>query len=188
MARVNSAQEHSLCVQPTFLIGTYNEDDTPNFCPITWVSVTLDDNGFLLVISMNGAKRTKENIARTGLLSANLVSTDMLPLLDYFGSRSGRDGNKDAVVYDYQCGYAVAVPTLDKSRWVYECRVASTVQNGDTTTYFCRMENVQIPEEMQQADDRRGIDLTKLDPVVYSGMYHSVDKCLGKIGDFLQAD
>lgn len=29
------------------------------------------------------------------------------------------------------------------------------------------------------------IDLTVLDPVIYSGRYHSLGKMLGKIGDFI---
>ena len=188
MERINSAKVHSLCVQPTFLIGTYNEDNTPNFCPITWVSVTNNDSGYLLVVSMNGSKRTKENIGRTDLFSANLVSTDMLDLLDYFGSRSGKNGQKNEVEYSYQDGCTLHAPTLDKSRWVYECRVVNTVQNGETTTYFGKMENVQIISELKDADGLWGIDLTILDPVIYSGMYHSVDRCLGKIGDFLSLD
>jgi len=148
MARVNSQKEYSLCVQPTFLIGTYNRDGTPNFCPIMWISVTYDGKGYLLVISMSGAKCTKDNIKRTALLSANLVSTDMLELLDYFGSCSGKDGTKSCMEYAWQEGNALPVPTLDQSRWVYECRVISQVQNGDTITYFGKMENVQIPEDM----------------------------------------
>ena len=77
----------SLCVQPAFLIGTYNGDGTPNFAPITWVSATCErGDGYLLVISMFGDKQTKRNVMRTGKLSANLVSTDMLGLMDYFGS------------------------------------------------------------------------------------------------------
>ena len=188
MDRVDSRKEHSLCVQPTFLIGTYNEDDIPNFCPITWISVTNDSNNYLLVVSMNGSKRTKENISRTGLFSANLVSIDMLALLDYFGSRSGKNGQKNEVEYKYQDGHVLHVPTLDESRWVYECRVINTVQNGETTTYFCKMENVQIIEKLQNANGLWGIDLTYLDPVIYSGMYHSIEKCLGKIGDFLTMD
>ena len=32
--------------------------------------------------------------------------------------------------------------------------------------------------------DTFDIDLTQLDPVIYSGMYHSIGKLLGKIGDF----
>ena len=31
---------YSMCVQPSFIIGTNNEDGSPNFAPITWVSVT----------------------------------------------------------------------------------------------------------------------------------------------------
>ena len=187
MKRVNSSKEHSLCVQPCFLIGTYSEDDTPNFCPITWVSVTNDGERYLLVISMNGAKKTKDNVARTNLLSANLVSTDMLELLDYFGSRSGKGGRKNDIPFDYENGASLHVPTLNLSRWVYECEVADTVRKGDTITYFCEIKNVQYVEEFQNADGLRGIDLTVLEPVVYSGMYHSIDKCLGGIGDFYKA-
>ena len=33
-------------------------------------------------------------------------------------------------------------------------------------------------------EDTFDIDLTRLDPVIYSGMYHSIGKLLGKIGDF----
>ena len=29
------------------------------------------------------------------------------------------------------------------------------------------------------------VDLTVLDPVIYSGTYHSLGKMLGKIGDFI---
>ena len=45
-------------------------------------------------------KRTKQNVLRTGMFSANLVSTDMLQLMDYFGSRHARDGKKDG---DQKC-------------------------------------------------------------------------------------
>ena len=89
---------YSMCVQPSFIIGTNNEDGSANFTPITWVSVTHEEgDGYLLVISMSGSKMTKQNVLRTGIFSANLVSTDMLPLMDYFGSRHAKDGKKDSV-------------------------------------------------------------------------------------------
>ena len=137
---------------------------------------------------MNGGKKTKENIARTNILSVNLVSTDMLELLDYFGSRSGKDGQKNDIPYDYENGSVLHIPTLNQSRWVYECEVESMVQKGDTTTYFCKMSNVQIIEELKDKNGLWDIDLTVLEPIVYSGMYHSIDKCLGKIGDFYKAN
>ena len=173
-----------MCVQPAFIIGTNNEDGSSNFAPITWVSATHEEgDGYLLVISMSGTKRTKLNVLRTGIFSANLVNTAMLPLMDYFGTRHAADGQKNGVEYGVSRGAVLDVPTLDESPWVYECEVARTIETGDSTTFFCRIRNIQMDEELSCADIF-DVDLTKLDPVVYSGRYHSIGKMLGEIGDF----
>lgn len=175
----------SMCVQPTFIIGTNNEDGSHNFAPITWVSVTSDkEDEYLLVISMFGTKMTKQNVIRTGVLSANLVSTDMLELVDYFGTRRAADGKKDGIEYRVCRGDVVDVPILDASRWVYECEVEQFVETGESTTFFCRIKNIQADERIT-CEDTFDVDLTQMDPVIYSGMYHSIGELLGKIGDFL---
>ena len=158
-----------MCVQPAFIIGTSNEDGSYNFAPITWVSIT-SENGddYLLVISMFGTKRTKQNVIRTGKLSVNLVSRDILELMDYFGTHRAE---------------AVDVPVLDSSRWVYECEVDKAVETGESTTFFCKIQNIQVAEDFV-CEDAFDVDLTKLDPVIYSGMYHSIGELLGRIGDF----
>ena len=174
----------SMCVQPTFIIGTNNEDGSHNFAPITWVSVTCEkDHDYLLVISMHGTKMTKQNVIRTGILSVNLASTDMLELVDYFGLHHAKDQKKDEIPYNVCRGEVVDVPILGASRWVYECEVVRSVETGESTTFFCQIKNVQVDEELA-CDGTFNIDLTKFDPIVYSGMYHSVGKLLGKIGDF----
>lgn len=184
--RQSAGSHFSMCVQPAFLIGTTNEDGASNFAPITWVSVTCEkDDDYLLVISMYGSKQTKENIRRTGLLSVNLVSTDLLELVDYFGSRSAKNGLKNDLPYAVGKGEVLDVPVLDASRWVYECEVAQSVETGLSTTFFCRIRNVQIDEQIT-CSSTFDVDLTKLDPVIYSGMYHSIGQRLGKIGDFLK--
>ena len=176
---------YSMCVQPSFIIGTRNEDGTENFAPITWVSVTHEEgDGYLFVISMSGSKMTKRNVVRTGIFSANLVSADMLHLMDYFGSRHAEDGKKDGVSYTFSRGEVLDVPVLDASRWVYECEVEKTVATGDSMTFFCRIRNIQMDERLV-CRDIFDVDLTVLDPVVYSGRYHSIGKFLGDIGDFL---
>ncbi len=172
---------YSMCVQPAFIIGTNNEDGTANFAPITWVSVTHEEgDGYLLVISMSGTKTTKMNTVRTGIFSANLVSRDMLPLMDYFGTHHGR---KDDIAYDVVRGEVLDVPVLDKSRWVYECEVAESIVKGDSTTFFCNIRNIQMDERLV-CKDIFDVDLTLLDPVIYSGRYHSIGDMLGQIGDF----
>ena len=175
-----------MCVQPAFIIGTNNEDGSANFAPITWVSVTHEEGeGYLLVISMSGTKMTKRNVLRTEVFSANLVSTDMLPLMDYFGSRHAGDGKKDGVSCHVSRGEALDIPVLDESRWVYECEVKRTLETGDSTTFFCSIRNIQMDERLV-CRDVFDVDLTVLDPVIYSGKYHSIGKLLGNIGDFLK--
>lgn len=183
--RRSVAPVYSMCVQPAFILGTNNEDGTANFAPITWVSVTQEgDDGYMLVVSMFGTKRTKQNVLRTGMFSANLVSVDMLPLMDYFGSRHAADGKKDRFDYAVSRGEVLDVPVLDQSRWVYECEVARTVETGNSTTFFCPVRNIQMDERLS-CRDLFDVDLTVLDPVIYSGKYHSLGKLLGDIGDFL---
>lgn len=126
----------SMCVQPSFIIGTNNEDGSHNFAPITWVSVTCEKDDYLIVISIFGTKRTKENIVRTGIFSANLVSVDMLELMDYFGTRHAEDGNKDDISYDVTRGDVLDAPVLGASRWVYECEVDKSVEVGESTTFL----------------------------------------------------
>ena len=77
------------------------------------------------------------------------------------------------------------VPVLDKSRWVYECEVSKAVETGNSTTFFCPIRNVQMDERMN-CENVFDVDLTLLDPVIYSGKYHSLGKLLGNIGDFLE--
>ncbi|MCL2189604.1 MAG: flavin reductase family protein [Defluviitaleaceae bacterium] len=184
MKRKSIGDQHSMVVQPAFIIGTYNENGVANFAPITWVSITWDTDHYMLVISMNGTKQTKKSAEHTRALTANLVSTDMLPLMDYLGSSSGGSAPKDKIPYTYSKGNAVSAPTLDASKWVYECEVSRIVETGDTHTYFCRIKDVQVDETVPMLENR--YDLAALDVVVYSGNYYSIGKHLGKIGDFAQ--
>lgn len=175
---------YSMCVQPSFIIGTNNEDGSANFAPITWVSATCEGkNKYMLVISMFGSKRTKANVIRSGIFSANLVSTDMLSLMDYFGSRHAEDSDKKDIPYDVVRGEVLDVPILDASRWVYECEVEKSVEIGESTTFFCYIRNVQMDARLNPKDTF-DVDLMALDPVIYSGRYYSIGKSLGKIGDF----
>ena len=184
MKRKSVDPTFSMVVQPSFIIGTNNEDGSYNFAPITWVSATCEGgDDYLIVISMFGTKATKQNVVRTGLLSVNLVNREMLPIMDYFGSKHAKDGEKNDIKYGVSRGAVLDVPTLDESPWVYECEVSKTMVTGDSTTFFCHIRNVQMDERISPKNTF-DIDLTELDPVIYSGKYHSLGEKLGEIGDF----
>ena len=181
MERISTNRPTSLCVQPTFLIGTFDENGVPNFAPITWICASWNEDHFVFVINMDGEKKSKDNVALSGIMSANLVSTDML---DFFGAKTGLDGEKKGIDYSWSMGEKLKVPTLDRSRYVYELEVERTIPMCETTTmYLCAMRNIQVLREVFESPEEYP-DLTALDPVIYSGRYHSIDECLGAIGDF----
>lgn len=183
MKRKSIGARHEMIVQPAFIIGTYNEDKSPDFAPITWVNKTCGQGEeYLIAISMYGTKKTKQNVQRTKQFSINLVSTGMLALMDYFGQTSGHDGAKNGMEYAYGRAVCVDAPTLDESRWVCECEVLSSITTGESDTFFCRTKNVQVDEGIDI--DTNGIDLTLFDPVINSGNYHSIGEYLGTIGDY----
>lgn len=183
MKRKSIGARHGMIVQPTFIIGTYNEDGTPDFAPITWVSKTCEkDEDNLIIISMYGTKKTKQNVLRTGQLTVNLATTKMLALVDYFGQTSGKNGAKEALPYTWDRAGCVEAPVLDLSPWVCECETLQRVTTGESDTFFCKIKDVQADERIDVGT--WGIDLTQFDPVIYSGYYHSVGEYLGTTGDF----
>ena len=103
----------------------------------------------------------------------------------HFGKPYAQDGKKDGISYDVCRGDAVDAPILDESRWVYECEVVRSVETGESTTFFFRINNIQIDEQLEYVNTF-DVNLTELEPVIYSGMYHSIGKLLGKIGDFTE--
>ena len=61
------------------------------------------------------------------------------------------------------------------------------METGDSTTFFCHIRNIQVDERLSP-EDIFDIDLTLLDPVIYSGRYYSLGRMLGEIGDFCKTD
>lgn len=101
------------------------------------------------------------------------------------GTHHAKDGKKNGISYGVGRGDVVDVPILDASRWIYECEVVQSIETGESTTFFCRIRNIQVDEQFECVDTF-DVNLTKLDSVIYSGMYHSIGKLLGKIGDFTE--
>lgn len=182
MAKLSIPPQGVFSPQPVFIVGTYREDGKPNFAPITWVSYTYG-SPYSIVISMSG-KMTKDNIFRTGIFSANLASTNMLELVDYFGMTDGYNGPKDSLPYEFSDGKVLKVPVLEKSRWVYECQVSKTVEMPESHTFICEIKNIQIDDSLSDMNLEM-IDLRRLDPILYAGYnYFNIGQRLGACGEF----
>lgn len=169
--------------QQIFLIGTYDEAGGERFAPISWVSYTRGEPP-CLVISISGTKQTKENIARSKLLSATVVTPDLLPFAEQCNRATYHPDKKKELRNSIEKGRLLEVPLLAGAPFSYECSVIQTVELGATHTYFAEIKKINASQEIQQLDF---LDLRVINPVVYSPMnYFTIGQHLGKIGDYSQ--
>ncbi|MCL2154013.1 MAG: flavin reductase [Oscillospiraceae bacterium] len=180
---MNEIQNTDRCffTQQVFLIGTYNEDKTENFAPISWISFTSGEKS-CLVISMGGTKQTKKNIERTGLMSATVLTPDLLPFAECCNTYTKNDVLLKSATPEFCKGNVLDVPLIAGAKWSYECRVVHTVALGESHTYFAEFEKVNVHPDILKLDF---IDLRAINPVVYSpNNYFTIGEHIGEIGDY----
>lgn len=185
MDKISISPEWVFSPQPMYIIGTKNEDGTPDFCIITWLGFSFDNCPHLMM-TVGGSKLTKTNIIREKKFSANLITEDNLWLADYFGNTNGEDGLKNSVQYRYQQGKLIDVPIIDECHWAYECKVTRIIELSGAHLFLAEIKNIQIDKEYENMDMKK-IDLTKIRPAVYAPYnYFSIGDKLGEMGDWKQ--
>ena len=185
MDKISISPEWVFNPQPMYIIGTKNEDGTPNFCIITWLGFSFDNCPHLMM-TVGGSKLTKTNIIREKKFSANLITEDNFWLADYFGNTNGEDGLKISVQYRYQQGKLIDVPIIDECHWAYECKVTRIIELSGAHLFLAEIKNIQIDKEYENMDMKK-IDLTTIRPAVYAPYnYFSIGDKLGEMGDWKQ--
>lgn len=157
---------NAFCPQTFYVYGTYKEDGSPNFGLFCWLSYCWD--GELCVMAcIGGEKLTKDRIRATGVFSVNLVSEELLPLANYFGTKGGYDADKMNVNVDISKGKVLDVPVLEKSPWVFELEVKQTVALDDGDIFICKIRNTLVDEQFAGVDDVRGpVPVNEAKPVI----------------------
>jgi len=135
---------NDFCPQTLFLYGTYKEDGSPNFGLFCWLSYYWDSEMGVMAC-IGGEKLTKDRINATKIFSANLVTEDLLPLADYWGSADKRKANITAEV---EKGRILDVPILTKSPWAFELEVNQSIDTNDGIVYLCKVRNVLVDESL----------------------------------------
>lgn len=185
MQKVNIAPQMCFCPQPLYIIGTRNEDGSPNFCALSWVTFAWNGTP-TVVLSIGEPKVTRSNILREQAFVANQVGRKSVWLADYFGSTTAAQGPKTAMPYGYTWGTAVPAPVLDESALAFECCVARSIELEGGILVLGKVENVQIAAQFAGMDLDH-VDLQALDPVIYApSNYWSVGAYLGDMGEWRQ--
>ena len=183
MEKISIAPDWVFSPQPMYIIGTMNEDGTPNFCIITWLGFSFD-KGPHLMMTVGGTKLTKTNILRERKFSANMITEDNLWIADYVGNTNGKEGKKNAVPYSFQWGKLVDVPIIDECHWSYECEVTRVIELDGAHLFLAEIMNIQIDKEFESMNMKK-IDLTQIRPAIYAPYnYFSIGTKLGEMGEW----
>ena len=183
MEKFNIKPDLVFSPQPMYIIGTRNENDTPNFCIITWIGFSFDKTPHVMM-TIGGSKLTKTNILRNKKFSANMITEDTLWLADYFGNTSGETIEKNNISYGYEWGEYLDVPVIDECHWAYECEVTKVIELDGAHLFLAEIKNIQIDKEYETMDMTK-IDLRKLKPTIYAPYhYFSIGEKLGNMGEW----
>lgn len=149
MKKVSVEFSNAFCPQALFLYGTYKPDGTPNFGLFCWATYCAHENGMRFVVCIGEDKLTRDRIRETGMLSASLVTENMLPAADFCGNNSGRTVDKSLVVPSER-GQALPVPVPTESPWAFELQVEKTlrVDDGISEIFICRPVNTLADERL----------------------------------------
>ncbi len=165
--------------QPVTILGTYNEDGSPNAMNAAWAGQWDMKE---IMISM-GAHQTTANLNREGVFTLAFATEELLVTADYVGIVSGKDV-ADKVA---RTGWAVEnaekihAPLFTDFPLSFECRIKEKHDESASGCYIvAEVLNIHAPEDVLGAD---GIpDMAKMNLIVYNPIQHTYHKLGPAVG------
>ena len=148
MKKISLKPTNDYCPQTLFLYGTYDENGKPDFGLFCWFSYTWEKE-LGVMACIGGSKRTKDNIHKNKVFSANLVTEKLLPLADYMGIVDGNKPEKmEGLDLEIEKGQVLPVPVLMDSPVTFELEVKEFLPMGDGEVMLCAIRNVLQDETL----------------------------------------
>lgn len=160
--RKNFGPKTYLYPMPVLIIGTYNEDGTPNAMNAAWGGISEE---YEISICVDDEHKTAENVQKRKAFTVSIADVKNLVACDYVGIVSG---NKVPDKFE-KAGFTAAksefvdAPVIQELPMALECEMISY----DVTT--CRLVgkiiNVSIDDSV--LDENGKVDVAKLAPITF---------------------
>jgi flavin reductase (DIM6/NTAB) family NADH-FMN oxidoreductase RutF len=165
--RKNFGAKEMCYPMPVFIIGTYNEDGTPNAMNAAWGGVTEEAQ---LTICVDAEHKTAENVLARKAFTVSMGTAMYVKACDYVGIVSG---NKEPDKFAKAGFHAtksefVDAPLIDELPMAVECNLIS--YDPETCRLVGEIVNVSADESVLDAEGK--VDVTKLQPITYDPMNH----------------
>ena len=153
--------------QPTLVIATYNEDNTPNAMVAAWGSVS-DTNQVAIYVA--ASHKTVPNIKARGAFTVSMATAKVIKAIDYLGITSGNKvpekfakSGLTAIKSD-----KVDAPLIKELPLALECKLV----NYDDNSELLLGEIVNVTADESALDAEGKISVEKLEPVCYDSAGH----------------
>jgi len=166
--RKNFGAKEMCYPMPVFIIGTYNEDGTPNAMNAAWGGVTEEAQ---LTICVDAEHKTAENVLARKAFTVSMGTAETVTACDYVGIVSG---NKEPQKFAKAGFHAtksdfVDAPLIDELPMALECEMIS--YDPESCHLVGRVINVCVDEAY--LDEKGKVDVKKLQPITFDPVHHN---------------
>lgn len=151
---------------PVLMIGTYNEDGTPNMMNAAWGGITLEDQ---ITICIDTSHRTWANIAARKAFTVAFGTADTAASCDYLGLVSGNTVADKVAKSGFTAVKSefVDAPVMTELPLALECELVS--MNEENCNVVGRIVNCAV-EESALTDCKP--DAAKMRPICFDACQH----------------
>lgn len=162
----NFGKKNWMFPMPVLMIGTYNEDGTPNMMNAAWGGITLEDE---ITICIDTGHKTWANIAARKAFTVAFGTADTVRACDYLGLVSGKDASDKVAKSGLTASKSefVDAPVMTELPLVLECELVS--MNEENCNVVGRILNCAV-EELVLTDGKP--DAAKMKPICYDPCAH----------------
>ncbi len=161
---------------PVLIVGTYDENGTPDAMNAAWGGVYDTDQ---VMLCLADDHKTTKNIKKTGAFTVSFATVGTLVPCDYVGIVSANDVPDKFARAGFHAKKSeyVNAPVIDELPLCIECKLIKFNEDG-----ICIGEIVNISAEESILDEKGMIDAKKLDPIIYDGATHAYWNFGEKVG------
>lgn len=182
MSRIDLGQRAGVSPTPVLLIGTYNDDGTPNAMIATWgVTATWE----VVELNLYKVRKTTDNIKKRKAFTVSIVTRETLAQCDYLGTVTGKkvpDKIQRAGLTPIKCS-SIDAPYFEELPVTMECELLRIEPEEDdiSVRVLGTVKNISIDDNYLR-DDEKTLDFDKLHPVCwdnFSDDYFAIGENLG---------
>ena len=161
---------------PVLIIGTYNEDGTPNAMNAAWGGLYDSDK---VVLCLSAGHKTTKNIQAKGAFTVAFADAAHVVPADYVGMASGNNEPEkmDKSGFHTTKSEFVDAPLIDELPVALECTFLKVNEDGNI---IGQIVNVSIDESVLGSDGK--LDMGKFRPISFepaNNGYHVLGKRVG---------